>query len=137
MTSCSWHCSAPLSVFLSHPLLRSLKSNGHFSNVLPASSNPTSLSHPHTHIYTAAYAHINTLIQTDLWGCPKVSVAEGRTQKLRKQLGVREAMCHCLLSCCCVGRFTDLRNNPPSGSPSSFVDREVSWHGSVPGWRCC
>lgn len=39
---------------------------------------------------------MNTQIQAHLWrvggGCPKVSGPEGRTQKLRKQLGVREVL---------------------------------------------
>ena len=42
----------------------------------------------------------------------------------------------CVVSGCCVGSFTGHRNNPPSGSPSSFVDKEVSWHHYVPGWWC-
>lgn len=44
------------------------------------------------------------------------------------------ALCHCLCYVCC---FTIHRNNSPSGSSSSFVVKDVSWHHSVPGWRCC
>lgn len=141
MTSCYWHCSTLLSVFVSRPLLRSLKSKGHFANALPVSLlriPPSShIQNTNTNVQCSTCTHKHTNTNSSLGGCPKVSGLEGRTQKLRKQLGVREVLCHCLLSCCCVGHFTLHRNNPPSGSPSSFVEKEVNWHHSVPGWTCC
>lgn len=93
----------------------------------------------HTHIYTQ--------IQP-LWGGPqKFPVRKagrrntGNNWVSEKSLGPSQShfqiQGHCLLSCCCVGRLTGDRNNSPSGSPSSFVDKEASWHHSVTGWNCC
>lgn len=80
---------ALLSVFLSHPLLHSEEQEAfcQCTSCFLTKKKPTRLSHPkqtHTH----------------LGGCPKASDPEGRTQNLRKQLGVREVLWHCLLHCC-------------------------------------
>lgn len=77
---------------------RSLKSNGRFASALPMSSltippcSQIQNIHLHTNLQCNTYTHIHRNTTSPLGGCPKVSGPEGRTQKHRKQLGVREVL---------------------------------------------
>lgn len=84
--------------------------------------------------------HIYTQLQPHLWrGAQKFPVRKagrrntGNNWVSEKSLGPSQShfpiLGHCLLSCCCVRCFTGDRNNSPSGSPSSFVDKK--WVGII------
>lgn len=92
MTSCWWHRSVLLS-FSSFPTFFKkqwafCQCTSHIFTHNPSRHPKRTLTNEQYNVCTHKYANTNS----PLGGCPKVSGQEGRTQKLRKQLGVRKVL---------------------------------------------